>query len=159
MVSQLVHYPHLAIIRTLSKAFALAGLRCGFTLANAELIQILQKIIAPYPLPTPVADIATQALSARGLVQTQQRVHQILTDRLRFIEQLNRIPQVVRVFDTAANYVLVQFQNGQEVFQKLGQQGIVLRNQNHALSLSNCIRISIGTQAELTRVIAALHRI
>ncbi|MDU1297623.1 MAG: histidinol-phosphate transaminase, partial [Enterobacter hormaechei] len=51
-------YPHLVVLRTLSKAFALAGLRCGFTLANAEVINVLLKVIAPYPLSTPVADIA-----------------------------------------------------------------------------------------------------
>ncbi|MCZ5115399.1 aminotransferase class I/II-fold pyridoxal phosphate-dependent enzyme, partial [Escherichia coli] len=47
-------YPHLVVLRTLSKAFALAGLRCGFTLANAEVINVLLKVIAPYPLSTPV---------------------------------------------------------------------------------------------------------
>jgi histidinol-phosphate aminotransferase len=60
----LSEYPHLVVLRTLSKAFALAGLRCGFTLANAEVINVLLKVIAPYPLSTPVADIAAQALSA-----------------------------------------------------------------------------------------------
>ncbi|MFP1454305.1 aminotransferase class I/II-fold pyridoxal phosphate-dependent enzyme [Escherichia coli] len=57
----LAEYPHLAILRTLSKAFALAGLRCGFTLANEEVINLLMKVIAPYPLSTPVADTAAQA--------------------------------------------------------------------------------------------------
>ncbi|NEL70267.1 aminotransferase class I/II-fold pyridoxal phosphate-dependent enzyme, partial [Escherichia coli] len=60
-------YPHLVVLRTLSKAFALAGLRCGFTLANAEVISLLMKVIAPYPLSTPVADIAAQALSEQGI--------------------------------------------------------------------------------------------
>ncbi|PVF10602.1 histidinol-phosphate transaminase, partial [Yersinia pestis] len=59
-------YPNLVILRTLSKAFALAGLRCGFTLANSDIIQLLLKVIAPYPLSTPVADIAAQALSPKG---------------------------------------------------------------------------------------------
>ncbi len=61
----LSEYPHLVVLRTLSKAFALAGLRCGFTLANEEVIDLLLKVIAPYPLSTPVADIAAQALSAQ----------------------------------------------------------------------------------------------
>ncbi len=60
-------YPHLVILRTLSKAFALAGLRCGFTLANKPVIDLLMKVIAPYPLATPVADVAGQALSDEGL--------------------------------------------------------------------------------------------
>ena len=54
-VDLLAQYPNLAILRTLSKAFALAGLRCGFTLANQELIDVLLKVIAPYPVPVPVA--------------------------------------------------------------------------------------------------------
>lgn len=53
-VDLLAQYPNLAILRTLSKAFALAGLRCGFTLANAELINVLLKVIAPYPVPVPL---------------------------------------------------------------------------------------------------------
>lgn len=65
-VDLLDQYPNLAILRTLSKAFALAGLRCGFTLANKELIDVLLKVIAPYPVPVPVAEIATQALSQEG---------------------------------------------------------------------------------------------
>ncbi|MDW1632312.1 aminotransferase class I/II-fold pyridoxal phosphate-dependent enzyme, partial [Vibrio sp. Y176] len=66
-VDLLAQYPNLAILRTLSKAFALAGLRCGFTLANEELINVLLKVIAPYPVPVPVAEIAVQALSEAGL--------------------------------------------------------------------------------------------
>lgn len=65
-VDLLSQYPNLAILRTLSKAFALAGLRCGFTLANEELINVLLKVIAPYPVPVPVAEIAVQALSEAG---------------------------------------------------------------------------------------------
>lgn len=68
-VDLLAQYPNLAILRTLSKAFALAGLRCGFTLANAELINVLLKVIAPYPVPVPVAEIAVQALSPAGLAR------------------------------------------------------------------------------------------
>ncbi len=74
----LSEYPHLVILRTLSKAFALAGLRCGFTLANAEVINLLLKVIAPYPLSTPVADIAAQALTPQGISAMRQRVEQIL---------------------------------------------------------------------------------
>lgn len=72
-VDLLAQYPNLAILRTLSKAFALAGLRCGFTLANAELINVLLKVIAPYPVPVPVAEIAVQALSPAGLARANTK--------------------------------------------------------------------------------------
>ncbi len=66
-------------VRTLSKAFTLAGLRCGFVLGNETLIALLLKVIAPYPLPTLVADIATQALSSERIVLMRQRVSEIAT--------------------------------------------------------------------------------
>ncbi|HBO37052.1 MAG TPA: histidinol-phosphate transaminase [Pasteurellaceae bacterium] len=157
MVAELANFPHLAIIRTLSKAFALAGLRCGFTLANPELINVLQKVIAPYPLPVPVSDIATQALQPQGLAQMQERVDDVLSGRAWLIEQLQQLPQVEHIFETAANYVLVKFQDGPKVFKALWDQGIILRDQHKALGLSNCIRITIGTAAENHKVIEAIR--
>lgn len=80
-VDLLAQYPNLAILRTLSKAFALAGLRCGFTLANEELINVLMKVIAPYPMPRPVADIAAQALSTEGLARAKAQVLELNANR------------------------------------------------------------------------------
>ncbi|QPB42774.1 histidinol-phosphate transaminase [Rodentibacter haemolyticus] len=157
MVSELVNFPHLAIIRTLSKAFALAGLRCGFTLANPELIGILQKIIAPYPLPVPVADIAAQALQPQGLAQMQAQVQTVLDNRAWFIAELQKLPCVEQIFDTVANYVLVKFQDGQKVFKALWEQGIILRDQHKAFGIQNCIRISIGTKSEMERVVEGIR--
>lgn len=148
-------YPHLVVLRTLSKAFALAGLRCGFTLANAEVINVLLKVIAPYPLSTPVADIAAQALSAEGIAAMRQRVTQILDERryggttarhrlrragLRFRDEL----------------CLARITASSAVFKSLWDQGIILRDQNKQPSLSGCLRITIGTRAESQRVIDAL---
>ncbi len=157
LVNELANYPHLAIIRTLSKAFALAGLRCGFTLANAELIGILQKVIAPYPLPVPVSDIAAQALQPQGITQMQERVNDVLNNRAWLIEQLSKIPTVVQIFETEANYVLVKFQDSEKIFKTLWEQGIILRDQHKALGLQNCIRITIGTREELEKTIATIQ--
>ena len=156
MVNELSNYPHLAIIRTLSKAFALAGLRCGFTIANEELIGVLQKVIAPYPQPTPVTDIAKQALSADGLIEMKKRVANVLENRAWLIAQLKTISSVVEIFDTEANYVLVKFQDGEKVFKALWEKGIILRDQHKALGLQNCIRISIGTREELEKTVEAI---
>ncbi|MFZ7255304.1 histidinol-phosphate transaminase [Avibacterium avium] len=156
MVQVLTNYPHLAIIRTLSKAFALAGLRCGFTLANQELIGVLQKVIAPYPIPVPVSDLATQALSEQGLSEMQNNVAQVKAQRQWLIEQLKPLPQVEDIFPSEANYILVKFKNGNAIFQTLWEQGIILRNQNNALGLENCIRITVGTAEENLRVVEAI---
>ncbi|WP_424405305.1 histidinol-phosphate transaminase [Pasteurella sp. PK-2025] len=159
MATELKHYPHLAIIRTLSKAFALAGLRCGFTLANPELINVLQKVIAPYPLPVPVADIAAQALQPAGIEAMQQRVAEILQNRTALEAELRTLPCVEKVFASDGNYLLVKFQDGQKIFNALWDQGIILRNQHKALMLENCIRITIGTAEENQAVVEAIRKV
>ena len=150
-------YPHLVILRTLSKAFALAGLRCGFTLANKPVIDLLMKVIAPYPLSTPVADIAAQALAPQGINAMRDRVAQILVERQYLVNALKSIPCVEQVFDSETNYILVRFTASSSVFKSLWDQGIILRDQNKQPSLSGCLRITIGTREESQRVIDALN--
>lgn len=153
----LAEYPHLVVLRTLSKAFALAGLRCGFTLASAEIIALLLKVIAPYPLSTPVADIAAQALSPEGIEAMRQRVAQIIDERQFLVSQLREIACVEEVFDSETNYILARITASSAVFKSLWDQGIILRDQNKQPSLSGCLRITIGTRPESQRVIDALR--
>ncbi|MDH2912651.1 histidinol-phosphate transaminase [Kosakonia sp. HypNH10] len=153
----LSEYPHLVILRTLSKAFALAGLRCGFTLANEEVIALLMKVIAPYPLSTPVADIAAQALSPQGIAAMRERVAQIVAERAFLVNALRDTPCVEQVFDSETNYILVRMTASSAVFKSLWDQGIILRDQNKQPSLSGCLRITIGTREESQRVIDALR--
>lgn len=150
-------YPNLVVLRTLSKAFALAGLRCGFTLANEEVIALLLKVIAPYPLSTPVADIAAQALAPQGITAMRERVAQILAERQYLVANLDGIPCVEQVFNSETNYILVRIKASSAVFKSLWDQGIILRDQNKQPSLSGCLRITIGTREEIQRVIDALN--
>ena len=153
----IAEYPHLVVLRTLSKAFALAGLRCGFTLASEEVIALLLKVIAPYPLSTPVADIAAQALSPQGINAMRERVAQILEERQYLVSQLQDIACVEQVFDSETNYILARITASSAVFKSLWDQGIILRDQNKQPSLSGCLRITIGTRDESQRVIDALR--
>lgn len=150
-------YPHLVILRTLSKAFALAGLRCGFTLANPPVIDLLMKVIAPYPLATPVADVAGQALSEQGIALMRQHVAELNASRAWLLEQLSRLSIVQQVFPSETNYILARFDNSPAVFKSLWDQGIILRDQNKNPGLAGCLRISIGTRKECERLIAALQ--
>ncbi|WP_333881106.1 histidinol-phosphate transaminase [Atlantibacter hermannii] len=153
----LEEYPNLVVLRTLSKAFALAGLRCGFTLANEEIIGLLLKVIAPYPLSTPVADIAAQALSPQGIVAMRERVAEILVNRQFLIAELEKLACVEEVFGSETNYVLARITTSSAVFKSLWDQGIILRDQNKQPTLSNCLRITVGTREECQRVIDALQ--
>ncbi|WP_321157691.1 MULTISPECIES: histidinol-phosphate transaminase [Providencia] len=153
----LANYPNLVVLRTLSKAFALAGLRCGFTLASADVIEILLKVIAPYPLSTPVAMIAAEALSVEGIATMKHRVATITSDRIALSEALAELSIVEKVYPSETNYILVRFTDGNKVFKALWEQGIILRDQSKQPGLSNCLRITVGTETENVRVIEAIE--
>ena len=82
-------HENLIVLRTLSKAFALAGLRCGFTLSNESIISMLTKVIAPYPISAPVAELASRALSEENIKKMVAAVKEILAASTR-----NEIPQI-----------------------------------------------------------------
>ncbi|QFI37509.1 histidinol-phosphate transaminase [Moritella marina ATCC 15381] len=158
-VSLLQDFDNLVILRTLSKAFALASLRCGFAIASETVIGLLSKVIPPYPVPEPVAQIASQALTASGIEIMTDRVAQLNGMRSAFIDELNQLTGVEKVFPATGNYVLVQFNNSQKVFSLLGEQGIVLRDFSSKARLENCIRITLGNAAEMNSTLAALKSV
>ncbi|HGS4569182.1 histidinol-phosphate transaminase [Vibrio cholerae] len=151
-VDLLAQYPNLAILRTLSKAFALAGLRCGFTLANAELINVLLKVIAPYPVPVPVAEIAVQALSPAGLARAKYQVLDLGANRAYLQVGLSMVPGV-QVFEGWGNYLLVKFPDGDVLFKAAWEHGIILRNS----PIENCVRISVGNREECEKTVAFIR--
>jgi len=151
-VDLLAQYPNLAILRTLSKAFALAGLRCGFTLANAELINVLLKVIAPYPVPVPVAEIAVQALSPVGLARAKYQVLDLGANRAYLQVGLSMVPGV-QVFEGWGNYLLVKFPDGDALFKAAWEHGIILRNS----PIENCVRISVGNREECEKTVAFIR--
>lgn len=152
-VDLLQQYPNLAILRTLSKAFALAGLRCGFTLANEALINVLLKVIAPYPVPVPVVDIAVQALSEKGLERAKVQVAELNENRTYLQKELTSIDGV-HVFEGWGNYLLVQFDDGDALFKAAWNNGIILRNS----PIQNCVRISVGSRIECEKTVAFIRQ-
>ncbi|SET49771.1 histidinol-phosphate transaminase [Thorsellia anophelis] len=157
--SWLKDYPNLVILRTLSKAFALAGLRCGFTIARAEIIELLLKVIAPYPLAVPVADMAAEALLPEGISTMMKRVESIRKSRAWLVENLKQDARVVEVYPSETNYILVRFKDAAPVFKGLWDAGVIIRDQSKQVGLDNCLRITIGTQQECEAVVHTLNQI
>ncbi|MCK6262858.1 histidinol-phosphate transaminase [Vibrio sp. ZSDE26] len=151
-VDLLEQYPNLAILRTLSKAFALAGLRCGFTLANQSIIDVLLKVIAPYPVPVPVAEIAQQALSEAGLARAKYQVLDLSANRAYLQAGLSVIPQLT-IFEGWGNYLLVKFPDGDALFKAAWNSGIILRNS----PIEDCVRISIGNREECEKTLGFIR--
>ena len=144
------------VLRTLSKAFALAGARCGFTLANEAVIALLEKIIAPYPVPVPVARLALDALSPAGLAQMTAQVAELNARRDQLVVQLELLPFVTRVLPSQANFVLFELCHARHSYEVLAQQGLFVRAYSDT-RLRNWLRISIGSAGEVEQVMAALQ--
>ncbi|EIW89632.1 histidinol-phosphate aminotransferase [Alishewanella agri BL06] len=156
VVPLLSRYPHLVILRTLSKAFGLAGLRCGFTLAAPEVINALKKLIAPYPIAEPVAQIAAQALAPAGIAQMQQSVATINQLRQEFCQFAQGLEGVQKVWPSNANYVLLQVADAAACVAALINEDILIRNQSSQLGLSQVVRVSIGNPDEMQRLKQAM---
>ncbi len=157
LVNLIAEHENLVILRTLSKAFALASIRCGFSLAQEHIINMLAKVIAPYPIPSPVAKIATQALSTQGIQTMLTRVALLNKNRQILYQALQALPCVDTIFCSTANFLLVRFNDAPTVFNALHQAGIVMRDFSNQPRLHNCIRISIGSKAEMTATLSILN--
>lgn len=149
-------YKNLVVLRTLSKAFALAGIRCGFALAQKEVIELLTKVIDPYPIADPVAQIAKQALARGGIELMQQRVQECLQRREQLHTELLKLNIVESIHPSFANFLLVKFKDGPKIFDYVAQKGIILRSFETKKGLENTIRISIGSDEELNELMKAL---
>ena len=147
--SWIAEYPNLIVLRTLSKAFALAGLRCGFTLSNSQVITMLSKIIAPYPISAPVAEIAAKALTGDDLAEMKSRVEESNSLRASFSAWLTEQSWCSEVFPSDANFVLFRTKLKQQIFDALKAEGILIRDQSKQQQLENCLRVSIGSEREL----------
>lgn len=150
-------HENLVITRTLSKAFALAAIRCGFTLAQTSVIEMMSKVIAPYPVPEPIAQIATQALSENGLEIMRDRVAVLNNNRQVLANALKQLACVTDVFPTTGNFLLVRFQDATKVFQAFADDGIIMRDFASKPRLENCIRITIGSSDEMQRTLNTLN--
>lgn len=156
VVNLIDKYPNLVVIRTLSKAFALAGLRCGVILAQTPMINALRKVLAPYPVPQPVAAIAERALSAEGIVAMKRRVAIISQNRYYLCEALKNIRGINQIYSGKTNFVLFALQNARNVYRELWQAGIAIREPSVG---ENVLRVSVGTIDECSAFVRQLSLI
>ncbi|WP_034474439.1 histidinol-phosphate transaminase [Aestuariibacter salexigens] len=152
----LAQYDNLVILRTLSKAYALAGLRCGFTLASSDIIQALLKVIAPYPVPEPVAQIACQALSEQGVAQMRSQVSELNQQKAWLKSSLDKFPSITLVGDDNANFILFRCEQRMELMAYLVEQGMLIRDQSKQYNLHDCLRVTVGNDEQNQRFVALL---
>jgi histidinol-phosphate aminotransferase len=157
-VSLLAGHTNIAVLRTLSKAHALAAARIGCVIADAALIAVLQRCQAPYPLPAPSVEAALAALAPAARRQTEARARQTIGERARLQAALARLSAVRRVVPSRANFLQVRCVDAQAAFDALLASGVVVRDVR-ALGVPDALRITIGTPEQNDRVLGVMERL
>lgn len=139
---------NLVVLRTLSKAHALAGCRLGVVIADPVVIDLLRRIIAPYPLPTPAVEAAMNAMTPDVLAETQRRIGVLAEEKQRLLTALRNHPDMHQIWPGEANFILVRAKDGGSLMAAAAAAGIVLRDQSAQPSLDHAVRITVGTPAE-----------
>jgi histidinol-phosphate aminotransferase len=152
-------FDNLVVLRTLSKAWALAGVRIGALIANAGVVALLRKIMPPYPLPVPSVEAALQALSRQGEPAMRVRVTEVRQERTRMQLALAGLPCVRAVLPSQANFLTVRFRDAEAAFAGLSNAGVVVRDVRRYQGLGDALRITIGSSAENECVLQALRSV
>ena len=155
--TELSEYPNLVVMQTLSKAWGLAALRVGITLASKEIIDVMNKIKPPYNINQASQELALQALDE--VAQVNDMIVEIVKERENLAEALVNLSFVEKVHPTDANFLLVKMENPLDVYKKLLQQGIVVRDRSKVELCEGCLRITIGTPEENKTLLYALASI
>ncbi|MTI32218.1 histidinol-phosphate transaminase [Xanthovirga aplysinae] len=155
MLGEIRNIPNLLIIQTFSKAWGMAGIRLGMAFGSQEILDILNKIKPPYNINTLSQNLAIEKL--KQIEQKNREVAKILEQRKKLNDQLQTLNQVVKVWPSNTNFLLVQFTDPKKVYKKLSAIGTIVRDRSH--EVADCLRITIGTVEENQRLINQLKAI
>ncbi len=155
LMTERERYPNLVITRTFSKAYGLAGLRVGYVVAHPEIVDELNKVRLPYNLNR-FSQLAATLLLKRP-DRLAQHLQLIRSERERVFNALKAI-EGIYPFPTDANFILFRTDSpAPDVFQRLLDHGVLVRNLDRPGPLKNCLRITIGTPEDNEMFLAGLR--
>ncbi|PGH09214.1 histidinol-phosphate transaminase [Helicocarpus griseus UAMH5409] len=165
-------WPNLVVMQTLSKAFGLAGIRLGVAFTSPEIALLLNSLKAPYNISSPTSAIAQAALAPANLALMEENKRKILKQRERLLVELPKVPGVGRFLGGAeANFLLVEMLDGpaekggkpcnevaNTVYKALAEsKGVVVRFRGKEYGCEGCLRITVGTEEEVTRFLSEIR--
>lgn len=157
LASAVAGHANLVVLRTLSKAHALAGARIGCLIAAPELINVLRACQAPYPVPTPSGHLALRSLQPCIQARTRTRIAATLRERERVLGTLRSLPSVKQVYASQGNFLLLRLFDAEAILQRLAMAGVCVRDMRAQPQLHDALRISIGNAGENEALLAALR--
>jgi histidinol-phosphate aminotransferase len=138
----------LAILRTLSKAHALAGARLGALLAHPTLIELAKRVVPPYALAQPAVEAALRALEPGELTAGQARLEGLLAERDYLARGLAASPLVDRVWPSDANFLLIDCRDADRFLSNAAAGGLIVRDLRAHAALPRSLRVTVGTRAD-----------
>lgn len=149
-------YHNLVVLRTLSKAHALAGARCGAVIACEGVVDVMSKVLPPYSFPTPVVESVMSALTDERVARAERAVAAIIAERGRLYERLREQPAIRSVWPSQANFLLARFHDLPAVQRQLFDRRILVRDFGAQPGLENCARITVGSPEDNDALLDAL---
>lgn len=154
-ISELTEYPNLVVMQTLSKAWGLAALRVGMAFAGEEIINVLNKVKAPYNINQSAQDLVLEALNNIG--QVNEWIKDAVVERDKLAASLESLPQVEYVYPSDANFLLAKTTDAKGIYNKLVEQGIIVRDRSKVELCGGCLRITVGTPEENVTLVNAIN--
>ncbi|MFD3407800.1 histidinol-phosphate transaminase [Aquirufa sp. HETE-83D] len=155
-ILELAKYPHVIVMQTLSKAYGLASLRLGMAFAHPTIINLLNKIKPPYNIGGATQEIVYKALGNKSF--KEGAVQLILSERSRLIESLHKIPEVVQIYPSDANFILVHFKRANQLFNFLIESKLITRNRSSVALCEDSIRITVGLSSENDKLVDLISK-
>lgn len=153
-LSHLNNFKNVIVSRTFSKAWGLAGVRCGYCIADELIIDLLFKVKAPYTINKLTSDIIIKALKRVNL--KNDLIKKINMEKDRLILKLRELKYVEKIYPSDANFILIKIKNVKNVFDYLNQNKIRVRMRSDDTRLHDCLRITIGNRKENNLLIKLL---
>lgn len=150
--------PNVAVLRTLSKAYSLAGARCGYVIASPDVVAGLAAVRQPYSVNVLTQAAALAVVEARAAYE--EGIARIVGERDRLHAQLREMADAgkLEVWESAANFLFVRVPGASRLFERLrDERSILVRNFSGAPGCADCLRFTVGTPEENDRLLAALR--
>lgn len=148
-------YPNIVLLRTFSKAWGLAGVRCGYCVTSKQIVDLLYKIKSPYNINKLTSEIVIKALI--NSAQKDKFIEQIKKEREYLIRELEDTPEIQKVYPSESNFILFECNEASTVYRKLAEKGIIIRDRSN--QVKNCLRVSVGTREQNLLFLMELRKI
>jgi histidinol-phosphate aminotransferase len=156
VLTELAIRPNLVVLQTLSKAWAMAGLRVGLAFGASEMIGLMNRVKPPYNVSGIAQRAVLDAFEKRSEVAAW--ISKTLDERSRIVASLARFEFVLEIYPSDANFVLVRTTDAKAIYTFLVEEKIVIRDRSNVQFCAGCLRITVGTAEENDRLISALER-